>query len=76
MVESIILPAHAQTGFVCDAPERCYTVPSFETSFEWPGGVGLDNAEFFNGSVCGGDERGPSLLVVAESLAATQEALP
>lgn len=83
MVESIVLPAHAQTSpGGCRPSIRCFAfeVGEGDLSFEWPGGLGPEEeVDLFEGPECDGSEAGPSAtthLVVAESLEAAQDALP
>lgn len=76
IVESVVLPAHAQTsGPGCSADAGCYSFSTdeFETSFQWPGGGGARTVEVFNGANCSGDS-GPWQVVLASSSAEAQEA--
>lgn len=78
VVESIILPAHAQTSPAgCGAPEGCYrgTGDAEGLSIFWPGGAGPDTATVFESPNCSGDVLGMGDAVVAESPEAAAEAL-
>jgi hypothetical protein len=78
IVESVVLPAHAQTsGPGCSADAGCYSLSNveFETSFQWPGGGGAQMAEIFNGTECGDAGEGAQWeVVLAASLAEAQDA--
>jgi hypothetical protein len=76
VVESIVLPAHAQTSPACDAPPGCYDIPEFAQSFDWPGGAGPETVDVFEELGCEGDPfvTQPQ-IVVADSLEAAQNAL-
>lgn len=75
VVESIVLPAHAQTSPACDAPPGCYDVPEFAQSFNWPGGAGPEDVRGFEEPGCEGDQFDSAQIMVADSPEAAQNAL-
>lgn len=80
VVETVVLPAHAQTSSNapatdgCDASEGCYI---FEGgSFSWPGGAGpFFDVPFYENSECFGTSIGAASVVVATSEAEAASAL-
>lgn len=78
VVESVILPAHAQTsGPRCSAAAACYStfIAGLEEnrSFNWPGGGGAQTLEIHDGFDCSGEVLRTTQVVFAESLAAAEE---
>lgn len=59
VVESLILPAHAQTSpGECTAEAGCYEGTNLvvEFNFLWPGGGGVFTVEVFDDTACEGEE--------------------
>jgi hypothetical protein len=79
LVESIVLPAHAETSpGDCSAPADCYAFQANldDWSFEWPGGPGPEVVDIYEGRECSGEPIPVDReVVVAESLEAAQEIL-
>lgn len=76
VVESVMLPAHAQTSGVCSLAAGCYSLePASYTS--WPGGEGpYQNVPGgYTNSNCSGESTGSfSALVIARSVSEAQAA--
>lgn len=77
VVNSIVLPAHAQTSpDGCAADADCYAATTADLSFDWPGGSGPFTVTTFEGAVCGGEPfPGGSVIVVAASFEEAVDAL-
>lgn len=52
VVETVVLPAHAQTSPPCSADADCYTVG--DNSFLWPGGTGPFFVSVYTNTTCDG----------------------
>lgn len=75
IVESIVLPAHAQTSPVqCSAEPGCYTVEG--GSFQWPGGTGPAEVDGFESAGCEGESDFTVNIVVAANAEEAAELLP
>lgn len=82
VVESVILPAHAQTSpSGCSAEAGCYNqtiqTPEGEinVSFSWPGGGGPSEGDLILGEDCEGLDLGPVTVVVAANVDEAADAL-
>ncbi|HSH40935.1 MAG TPA: hypothetical protein VK973_02290 [Arenicellales bacterium] len=78
IVESVVLPAHAQTSVPgCSADPGCYVynIGDSDESFNWPGGAGPETVELFAGSGCSDTFDETATVVVAASLAEAQAAV-
>jgi hypothetical protein len=74
VVESIILPAHAQTSpGGCGAPEGCFRFE--DQSFSWPGGTGPEDVVLIDNDDCTGDPMPGGRMVLVESFEAAAQAL-
>lgn len=66
IVESVILPAHAQTSAPgCSAPAGCYVTPEpfgFQ-SFQWPGGARPFAVDTFSTVTCEGEAESFTMVV-------------
>jgi hypothetical protein len=69
IVESVVLPAHAQTSEGCSADAGCYSYTSGERglSFNWPGGGGARTLDIIDGRSCDDNTEFTASVVLAAS---------